>query len=152
MNFSENFRGNLEAAPRFIAREPKAFTDFALARAAPQIDAGDFLTRTPDAGRGGVLRVVDARYFCDGFDIVEGDLIQLEGSKEAVRITRVDYERNELHLDRPLRWKAGQGVALSFRGGAIPSPLTAATGVKVTSPRVRVDRREHGIDTRARSR
>lgn len=116
--FPENFRRNLEAAPRFVADEPQAFAEFALKRGAPQIDAGAFLTRSREAGRGAVLPVVDAGYFCDGFEIVPGDLIQLEGSRRPVRIARVDYERNELHLERPLRWKAGQGVALPFRGRA----------------------------------
>lgn len=116
--FPDNFRGNLEQAPRFVTDDPGTYDAFALAPDAPQIDAGDFLTRTREAGRGTVLRVDDAGYFCDGFEIVPGDLIQLDGATAAVRVVRVDYERNELHLERPLRWKGRQGVSLAYHGRA----------------------------------
>ena len=64
------------------------------------------------------LPVKDAGYFCDGFDIVEGDLIQLEGQHETARITKVDYDQNKLYLERPLTWKDRQGVSLPFSGTA----------------------------------
>jgi hypothetical protein len=60
--------------------------------------------------------VEDAGYFCDGFDIVEGDLIQLEGQTEISRVVDVLYEDNTLVVDRPLNWTAGQGVGLSYAG------------------------------------
>lgn len=116
--FPANFRGNLDAVAEFAVTQPTRFEDFALAGGAAQIDAGEFLTKTRGAGEGAVLPVEDAGYFCDGFEIVDGDVVQLEHSRERVRIVRVDYEKNLLHLERPVRWKDGQGITLAYEGRA----------------------------------
>jgi hypothetical protein len=90
--------------------------DFHLQPSSPCIDAGDFLTRTTGSGSGNVIPVVDAGYFTDGWGIVEGDLVQLEGQTGTVRITSVDYAGNLLTVDQALSWTAGQGVTSPYQG------------------------------------
>jgi hypothetical protein len=117
--------GNREEAgdPGFVAAEgvPDPFDfglyDFRLRPDSPCIDAGEFLTRTVDAGTDAtVLTVEDAGYFSDGEGLVRGDLIQLEGQDRAVTITAVDAAAGTLTVDTPLRWTAGTGVALPYLG------------------------------------
>jgi hypothetical protein len=92
--------------------------DFHLQADSPLIDAGTFLTTTTSSGSGTVMTVEDASYFIDGYGIVEGDLIQLEGQTQIARITNVDYDNNILTLDTSLTWAAGQGVSLPYSGNA----------------------------------
>ncbi|MBN1774662.1 MAG: right-handed parallel beta-helix repeat-containing protein [Deltaproteobacteria bacterium] len=117
--------GNREEAgdPGFVAAagvpDPFDFEfyDFHLAPGSPCIDAGEFLTRTSNAGTDAtVLEVEDAGYFTDGEGLVAGDLIQLEGQARAVRITAVDDAAGTLTIDTPLTWAAGTGVALPYSG------------------------------------
>ena len=82
------------------------------------IDKGAFLTKTVGSGEGLTIAVEDARYFMDGWGITGGDVIQLEGGAETATITHVDYEKNLLTIDRPLRWGEGQGVSLPYSGSA----------------------------------
>jgi hypothetical protein len=90
--------------------------DFHLQAKSPLIDAGAFLTTTTSKGSGRLLPVADAAYFIDGYGIVPGDLIQLEGQKQTARIVSIDYTTNRLTLDKPLTWREGQGVALPYTG------------------------------------
>ncbi|GAF82809.1 unnamed protein product, partial [marine sediment metagenome] len=90
--------------------------DFHLQPQSPCVDAGDFLTRTTAGGEGTVIPVADAGYFMDGWGIIEGDLIQLEGQTERARITGVDYGGNSLTVDRALSWSDGQGVTSPYDG------------------------------------
>jgi hypothetical protein len=92
--------------------------DFRLQQASPAIDAGAFLTRTVAAGSGTQIVVEDAMYFIDGFGMIAGDLVQLEGESVAVRVLFVDYVLHRLTVDRPLTWRAGQGVSLTYTGTA----------------------------------
>ncbi|NIO22883.1 MAG: hypothetical protein GTN38_02550 [Candidatus Aenigmarchaeota archaeon] len=93
-------------------------SDFSLGSGSPCIDAGGWLTATRSAGSGTNIPVQDAGYFTDGFGIVEGDLIQLEGQSITARITNVNYDTNTLTVDRSLTWTSGQGVSLSYSGSA----------------------------------
>ena len=111
-----SFTGNLEAGPKFAGDARRA--GFALEATSPLIDRGAFLTRTVGAGSGTRVRVADAGYFSDGFGIVEGDLVQLEGSREERRVVAVDYAENTLSLDGALAWRDDQGVALRYAGTA----------------------------------
>jgi hypothetical protein len=113
-----------EGDPRFAAdggppdpADPDAL-DYRLQPDSPCIDRGGWLTVTVDAGRGTALEVRDAAYFTDGFGIVDGDLIQLEGQSETARVVAVDYGRNTLTLDRGIAWERGQGVGLPYAGAA----------------------------------
>ena len=98
----------------------EAANDFRLAVTSPHIDSGGFITATVAAGSGKSLAVADASYLYDGFGIAgeTGDLIQMEGQTDRVRIITIDYEANVLTLDRPLTWTKGQGVHLSYAGNA----------------------------------
>lgn len=90
--------------------------DFRLQASSPCIDAGTFLTRTRMSGRGRELPVEDVGYFSDGWGIVPGDDIQLEGSPVVVRVIHVDRDTKVLQLDGDLVWQDGQGVALPYAG------------------------------------
>jgi len=89
---------------------------FCLPEGSPGIDAGDFLTRTASAGSGTRLGLQDTGFFFDGFGIVPGDTIQLEGSEETYCIDSVDRAGNAIVVDRPLTWRESQGVGLLYDG------------------------------------
>ena len=93
-----------------------ALQDFHLKATSPCVDAGDFLTRTTAGGEGTAIPVADAGFFTDGFGIVEGDRIQLEGTSQPVHVVEIDHEANVIRVDRPVTWAAGQGVAQPFNG------------------------------------
>jgi hypothetical protein len=78
-------------------------------------DQGTWLTTitSPD-GSGSSFEVADAGYFMDGWGIIDGDLIQLDGQSQTARITGVDYQTNTITLDRSLTFASGQGMALAY--------------------------------------
>jgi len=93
--------------------------DFRLQAESECIDSGvplSFIT-SPDSS-GTEFKVEDAGYFIDGWNMIEGDEIQLEGSTERARIINVNYETNEITVDQSLTWTEGQGVCLSYVGSA----------------------------------
>lgn len=92
--------------------------DLHLQAGSPAINAGGFLTTTVNASSGTVMVVVDASYFTDGFGIIEGDLIQLQGQTARARIVNVDYTLNTITLDTTLTWEAGLGLTLTYEGVA----------------------------------
>jgi len=113
--------------PRFVdGRDPAdladpSLPDLRLRADSPCIDQGPFLTTVASpAGAGTTLVVADAGFFWDGWGIPGevGDTIQLAGTSARARLLRVDYDTQTLTLDRPLRWSAGQGVALAYEGAA----------------------------------
>ena len=106
-----------ETAPGF-KHEPGG--DFTPRAGSPLIDSGVFLTHTEQAGEGRALVVKDAAFFFEGAGVpgVAGDQIRLEGSDAGARILQVDIQAGQLLLDRPLKWQAGQGVALVYHGAA----------------------------------
>jgi len=92
--------------------------DFHLQAGSPAIDAGTFLTQAVGSGVGNTIQVDDARYFSNGWGIVAGDLIQLEGTSARIRIISIDYNTHTLYLDQAIRWTHAQGVTLPFNGTA----------------------------------
>ena len=85
----------------------------------PCIDNGGFLTViTSSTGSGTIFTVDDADYFMDGWGIIDGDLIQLEGQTQTARVTAVDYDNNIITVDISLTWNLGQGVSLVYSGSA----------------------------------
>jgi hypothetical protein len=112
---------NRSLNPQFINEVSDPDTsgsDLHLQPASPMIDAGAFLTETMNSGSGTAIPVEDARYFMDGWGIIEGDLIQLEGETQKVRITHVDYDNNTITVDSNISWNQGQGVSLAYEGSA----------------------------------
>ncbi len=81
----------------------------------PCLGAGEFLTKvTSESGSGREFAVADALFFTDGYGLVPGDEIQLEGSRERMRLLHVDWRTRILTTDRPLSWTKGQKVALAY--------------------------------------
>jgi hypothetical protein len=95
--------------------------DLRLTAGSGAIDGGKALTTiTSASGSGTIFTVEDAGCFMDGWGMprVQGDLIQLLGSNQSVRITGVDYTSNTIEIDQALTWTQGQGVALAYDGAA----------------------------------
>lgn len=93
--------------------------DFHLQPDSRMIEAGTFLTYTSSAGSGSSITVQDASYFTDGYGIVEGDTIMLEGSRQKAIILHADYDNNILTIDTNLDWESGKGISL-IRFGYFP--------------------------------
>ncbi|MGP8323229.1 MAG: T9SS type A sorting domain-containing protein, partial [Methanosarcinaceae archaeon] len=92
--------------------------NFHLQSGSPCVNTGAFLTKTTNQGSGTQISVEDAGYFCDGWGIAEGDLIQLEGQTQRVRINHVDYNNNIITVDQGLSWSSGQVISLAYEGSA----------------------------------
>ncbi len=112
----DNFSDNLIEKPLFAVSNPTKYDDFQLTTESPQIDNGAFLTVTVGAGNGKSMKVEDALYFCDGFGLIEGDKIQLEGQAKAATVLNVNYETSIITLDSALNWTNGLGVSLEYNG------------------------------------
>ncbi len=85
----------------------------------PCIDAGGSLTTiTTDSGSGMSFTVDDAGYFMDGWGIIDGDIVQLEGQTQTAQITNVEYDSNIITVDISLTWNKGQGISLAYKGSA----------------------------------
>lgn len=85
--------------------------DFRLRADSPVIGAGDALTRTVRRGHASQVTVADAKYFSDGFGMVEADWIRI-GASDPVQIASIDYTRNVITLAARRRWRAGDPVNL----------------------------------------
>ena len=113
----------LEANPGFInapiyATGYDAAWNFTPATGSAAIDAGGSLTTTVGAGSNSSTLVVDdAYFFCDGFGIIDGDVIRI-GSSAAVRIASINYTTNTLTLVEPRTWSNGAAVYMNFNGRA----------------------------------
>ena len=93
--------------------------DFLLQSGSPCKDAGGFLTTANGSGTNSVTLIVnDSRYFMDGYGIITGDTIQIQGGGTAV-ITAVNYTTHTLTLATPLTWTTGNGVSYLYNG-ALP--------------------------------
>jgi parallel beta-helix repeat protein len=111
-NHSEAYKDNLQANPDFVDEGNK---DFHLKEGSPMIDAGTFLTFTSSSGSDATnMEVDDAGWFMDGFGIISGDSIQLEGQSIYAIIVSIDYTTSTLTLDRALSWESGLGVSMKY--------------------------------------
>jgi hypothetical protein len=108
LNRSDFIKNSLRVEPKFtdpLNREFKLMAD------SPMIDAGVFLTNTANVGLNSkVMKVADSGWFTDGFGIVAGDVIQLDGQLDRAIILSIDHNTKELILDKALTWHKGQGV------------------------------------------
>ncbi len=105
---------SITSAPLFV---DTTIEDFHLQAASPCVDSACFLTKTTNSGSGTVITVEDARYFTDGFGVIEGDLIQV-GSNIPVRVTDVDYEGNVITVNEDISWENGNAVSYPYEGSA----------------------------------
>lgn len=92
------------------------------------------MTQTAGAGTGSVITVADPNYFYDGFSIPgeSGDLVQLQGQTQTVRVIAINYTTKQITVSQSLSWSSGQGIHLAFAGakpdpGAFETGLTTAT-------------------------
>lgn len=109
---------NVPDAPIWNAKSPHRFPyDFRLAKGSGCIDAGGFATRTSSEGKGKRIVVEDARYFFDGYGIVDGDQIVV-GKNPPVMIESIDYEANALKVSGQITWEKGTPVSLPYVGAA----------------------------------
>jgi len=92
-------------------------TDFQLQANSNSIDAGGFLTTTISSGSGQSVSVVDANYFCDGYGMINGDLIKI-GSNDPVRVISVNYDANIIIVDKSISWNKDDGVSYPYSGSA----------------------------------
>jgi hypothetical protein len=65
-----------------------------------------------------MFQVEDPLYFSDGYGIVPGDIIQLQGSSQRTQVVSVNRTTRTLNVNEPLAWVHGQGVALAYVHGA----------------------------------
>lgn len=135
--YPSEWQNNMSVNPSFVA---PGNNDFTLSSGSPMIDAADFLTTTKSSGSGKSIKVEDASYFCDGWGIINGDLIQLEGQSMKTRILNISYGSNTITVDKALSWNAGIGVSLPYTGSApdigaykyeAPNTLDAPTRLRI---------------------
>ncbi|MFZ5424938.1 MAG: sugar-binding protein [Patescibacteria group bacterium] len=120
-------QNSFEADPKFVNASARNFN---LASGSPAIDAGGNLTTTDSAGNGKVISVKDARYFTDGYTLQAGDLIRI--GDDTVRVTSVNYNNNDLTVDKSITWTNNEPVNYDYAGnkpdiGAIESGYTSTT-------------------------
>ncbi len=110
------FNNNIQAAPSFVKTTPQAsLDDFKLSASSQCRNAGGNLTVTTNSGTGKTFKVADVSYFSDGRGLISGDLIRV-GSSAAVRISNVNYSKNELTVESSITWSANDGVNLNYSG------------------------------------
>jgi hypothetical protein len=108
MNYPMNIANNIETDPLFVN---ESALDFNLQLESPLIDAGAALTETVGSGSGAQVVVVDAKYFSDGWGVVDPDWIKI-GSQNPVQIVSIDYNTNTITLASSLSWNNGDRVNL----------------------------------------
>jgi len=135
-NWNETSNPRFVSAPTGMGNPFADGVNLALQTSSPCVDEGVFLTTvTSSTGSGTSLVVADAHFFVDGWGMIEGDLVQLQGSAEPVRVVRVDYDANRLYLERSINWTKGQGLALAYQGSAPDiGAHEVPTGVKPSPP------------------
>ncbi len=122
--FINNWSGDTLGDPGFInarltLESPMDTTlpDLRLQSHSPCIDSGTWLTTiTSPSGSGISFQVDDARYFMDGWGIIKGDKIQLEGSVLRAFITGIDYDNKIITVENTISWTQGTGVSLMYEG------------------------------------
>lgn len=108
------FSKNIQKNPKF---KNAAKNDFTLAKGSEAVDAGAHLTMTLAAGnKTNVIKVQDARFFCDGFGLIKGDVIMV--GKSLVRVTKVDIAANTITVAAPVTFNTGEFVDLPYSGKA----------------------------------
>jgi PKD repeat protein len=141
--FANEFNGDVSGDPKFVNASAAlgdpmdaSYPDLQLNAGSPCIDKGGALTTiTSSSGSGMSFKVTDAAYFMDGWGIsgLEGDEIQIVGTTQKARITKVEYSTNTITVNTSITWTQGQGIALAYVGsgsdvgaheyGALPAPV-----------------------------
>lgn len=122
--FAGNWNGDAQGDPQFqnASKSPgdpmdSTHPDLHLKATSPAKDTGVYLTKiTSSTGSGTSFQLEDSKYFIDGWGIVEGDTIQLQGTSEKAQITKIDYLTNTVSVDRSMTWTQNQGISLAYYG------------------------------------
>lgn len=109
--FPDTAGENHEGEPEFCDAESR---DFRLRSGSPALDAGLPLTATRSSGSGSVVEIEDARYFTNGYGVVEPDIIRV--GEQRVTVLDVDFALHRITVDRPIVWKQGDPVTLDYVG------------------------------------
>ncbi len=92
--------------------------DFSLNVTSPAIDAGDWLTTTNGNGNNEQwITVHEARYFHDGFGVIDGDKISV-GVNLNLEVIDVNYGNRSIKVNLPISWDYGDTVSLVYSGSA----------------------------------
>jgi hypothetical protein len=105
---------NIDVSPKFA---DEINYNFHLQTSSPCIDAGSFLTRTLNSGTGKEIRLEDASYFCDGWNISKGDVIKI-GSADPMTIVKVNYSTHVVTIAQSITWQIDDPVSLHYVGTA----------------------------------
>jgi hypothetical protein len=109
------------AKPAFLeashASPGRPWSEYISSAGSPAYQKGGCVAFAVGSGSGTDLTVDNAGAFCDGWGIVEGDVIRI-GDAAPVRITEVNYANGRIALSAPRTWTAGAGVHLSYSGPA----------------------------------
>ena len=111
--------------------------DFQLRTNSPCIDQGSFLTIIISlSGSGDSFQVAEPSYFMDGWGIVQGDQIQLQGSTQKAIITNINYATKTIRVDGNISWAQNQGISLAYTGAApdVGAFEFGATAIRPSSP------------------
>ena len=98
-----------------------------LSASSPALNRGIPLTTAVGGATGTVITVGDSRWFSDGYDMVQGDTIQI-GSNLAI-IESINYGTNQITLDRTVTWTNGMSVSYPYLSTA--PDLGACEGVGI---------------------
>lgn len=114
--YPEELFDNISVDPGFT---DAANRDFSIGADSDMVDAGAWLTTiTSASGSGTSFTVADSYFFMDGWGIVDGDEIQLQGDATSVTVTDVNYSTHTITVDASVTWTQGDGVALAYSGNA----------------------------------
>jgi parallel beta-helix repeat protein len=103
--------------PCFIDSDFNNPSGFRLKSTSLCVDAGGFLTVTTNGCYNcNTVEVSDARYFCDGYGIVDGDWMQI--NSDVVQVMDVNYVDNIITIDRNISWSQGDSVSYPYAGTA----------------------------------
>ncbi len=98
-----------------IQKDPYLGVDYQPLSGSPCVDGGEHLASVTSAsGSGMTLTVSDARYFTDGYGVVQGDTIRV--GKMTATISSINYSTNTITLKESIAWQQGDPVNLPFSG------------------------------------
>jgi chitodextrinase len=119
--------------------------DYTLVSNSPVIDKGVNLTTVTSAtGSGTTFNVADSHYFCDGWNLITADTIQV--GSQTCQIGSINYSTNTITCTAPISWVNGAGVNLPYSGSA-PDPGAyeyVQTGGDTTPPTVSISAPTNG--------
>lgn len=113
--YPTEWMGNFNIDPKFVNINDR---DLHLQPSSGLINKGAFLTKIIGSGNSTTITVADSYYFTDGYGIVPGDSVQLEGSTQTARITGINRSTNTLTLSSQLTFTNGQGISLLYSGSS----------------------------------